>query len=83
MEKKKGPAPPPPSLPNQAAVTVPKESTDEKVIPDTIEESEKIENMPNENETSESPIITTPDEISSPPEVNLIKSNKKNFLAKL
>lgn len=69
MEKKKGPAPPPPSLPNSNAATGPKESDDEKVIPEAIP-TEEIENKPNQKEISESPTSPTPpEEISSQREV--------------
>lgn len=75
MEKKKGPAPPPPSLPNSTAVTGPKESADDKVtvhaeqVP--IEENDRNEIKPKRKEISESPTTTTPEEISSQPEVML------------
>lgn len=67
VKKEKGPAPPPPSLPNSVApVTVPKELTDEKIAPES--NVEEIDNK-HEEEITESITSTTPDDTSTPPEV--------------
>lgn len=72
VEKKKGPAPPPPSLPNSNAATGPKESVDEKAVPEPTPIEDENEIKPNRKEMSESPTSTIPEEISSQPEVILL-----------
>lgn len=62
MKKEKGPAPPPP------VVSPTKEPVEEKIIPEA-NIAEDIDNKPNRHETIEPPISTTPENISSQPEV--------------
>lgn len=68
MKKEKGPAPPPPSMPNSTPTTQ-KESIDEKIVLEATL-PEESDNKPNQKATVESPTTTTPEVISSRPEVN-------------
>lgn len=65
MKKEKGPAPPPP------VVNVPKESIDDKAVPDAsiAEKIEEIDKKANRTEVIEAPASTTPEDLSSQPEV--------------
>lgn len=62
MKKEKGPAPPPP------VVSPTKEPVEEKIIPE-VSIAEDIDNQPNRQEIIEPPISTTPEKLSSQPEV--------------
>lgn len=79
VKKEKGPAPPPPSLPNAVATpTVSKESTDEKIAPET--KAEESDNKPNQKEITNRPTSTTPDDTSSQPEVIKIPEYSTNIV---
>lgn len=62
MKKEKGPAPPPP------IVTTPKEPVDEKAVLDASI-PEDIDNKPKRQEIIEPPTSTTPEDLSSQPDV--------------
>lgn len=70
VKKEKGPAPPPPSMPNSNSVAPsigPKESGDGKIATESnVEESDS---KPNQKEIIETPTSTTPDDTPSQPEV--------------
>lgn len=74
MKKEKGPAPPPPQLPNSvASPTRPKETTEGKIATETnVEESVK---KPNKKEITEPPTSKTPADTPNQSEVIDIWSN--------
>lgn len=74
VKKEKGPAPPPPSMPNTIATAGQKESVDEKTIAAPSAEStivEDGENKSNRKEANESPLSTTPEGIPNQSEVSI------------
>lgn len=74
VKKEKGPAPPPPSMPNTIATAGQKESVDEKAIAASSVESTIVEdgdNKSNRKEANESPLSTTPEGIPNQSEVSI------------
>lgn len=87
MKKEKGPAPPPPSMPNTITTSGQKESVDENPIPAVAAAAtaatqstivEDSTNKSNQKETNESPTTCTmPEEIPTQPEVSVIVNSLK------
>lgn len=74
VKKEKGPAPPPPSMPNTIATAGQKESVDDKSIAAPSAESTIVEdgdNKSNRKEANESPLSTTPEGIPNQSEVSI------------
>lgn len=74
VKKEKGPAPPPPSLPNAVAAVTTKDAIEEKLVSDASN-ADDSDNKPHRKEIIEQPTTTTLEDASSQPEVCIINQN--------